>query len=221
MRYETEPNIRRNLSMALTSGLLLGIPWVIPSFFFLIFFAWAPLLQLEEDIHRNRYAVLNYGFVAFLLWNILGSWWIVQAQWLGAICIILANSLVQTLVFWSASRVRTVLKIPLLFPFLIIWLGYEHFHNIWDLAWPWFNLGNALVTAPKLIQWVEYTGVRGGSLWIILVNFVFFKACVIYQKRARPSGAGGGGNPPFVIGPFSYFVSNLPQCARRGVKPSK
>ena len=188
-------------------GLLLGIPWMIPFFFFLIFMAWVPLLQLEKEIHDkptppkslradsakaaatagrpglNRYALFNYAFAGFLLWNILGSWWITQAQWLGGTLIILANALVQALIFWSASRVRTILKIPFFFPFLLIWLGYEYFHNIWDLAWPWFNLGNALVTAPELIQWVEFTGIRGGSLWIILINFAVFKAYGAYQKR--------------------------------------
>ena len=73
-------------------------------------------------------------------------------------------------------------------------MGYEYFHNIWDLAWPWFNLGNSLVTAPKIIQWVEYTGVRGGSLWIILANFAFFKAYAVYRKKGLvptvPIGAG-------------------------------
>jgi len=191
-----DTNIRKNLSLALTSGLLLGIPWIIPSFFFLIFIAWEPLFQLEEDIrhNQNRYALFNYAFTGFLLWNILGSWWISQAQWLGAIFIILANSLVQALVFWSASRVRTILRIPLFFPFLLIWMGYEHFHNIWDLAWPWLNLGNSLITAPKLIQWYEFTGVRGGSLWIILTNFAVFKTYEIYQKRGlglmAPLGVG-------------------------------
>ncbi len=187
-------NIRKDLSFALAGGLLLGIPWVIPVFFFLIFIAWVPLFQLEADIHdhpdnRNPYALFNLAFAGFLLWNILGSWWIVQAQWLGAICIILANALLQALVFWSASRVRTIVKIPLFFPFLFIWMGYEYFHNIWDLAWPWFNLGNALVTAPGLIQWVEFTGVRGGSLWIILTNFAVFKAYGICQKRGAGSMA--------------------------------
>ena len=71
-------------------------------------------------------------------------------------------------------------------------MGYEHFDNIWDLAWPWFNLGNALVTAPRLIQWVEFTGVRGGSLWIILTNFAVFKAYGIYQKRGAGSMALAG-----------------------------
>ena len=178
-------NTGKNLFLALTSGLLLGVPWIIPSFFFLIFIAWVPFFQLEKNLHnnRNRYALLNYVFPGFFLWNLLGAWWVMQAQWLGAILIFLANSLLQALVFWSASRVRSSLKIPLIIPFLFIWLGYEYFHNIWDLAWPWFNLGNALVTAPKLIQWVEFTGVRGGSLWIILVNFAVFKAYESYQNR--------------------------------------
>ncbi len=163
---------------------MLGIPWVIPPFCFLIFIAWVPLIQLEENLHerRNRYLLFNYALAAFLLWNILGSWWITEAQWWGGGLIILANALLQALVFWAASRVRTVLRIPFFFPFLFIWLGYEYFHNIWDLAWPWFNLGNGLISAAKLIQWYEFTGVRGGSLWIILTNFFIFKAVEIYRK---------------------------------------
>ncbi len=180
---------RRNLFWSLTSGLLLGIPWSGASLFFVIFIAWVPLLLLEEETRDqpNRYILFNYAFVSFLLWNILGTWWIIQAQWLGAVLIMLANSLVQALVFWSISRVRTSLNIPLLFPFLMIWMGYEHFHESWDLAWPWLNLGNALASAPKLIQWVEYTGVRGGTLWIILTNVAIFKMAVTYRQRGLGS----------------------------------
>jgi apolipoprotein N-acyltransferase len=180
---------RRNLFLSLASGLLLGLPWAEPPLFFAIFIAWVPLLLVEEETrdHPNSYILFNYAFVSFLLWNILGTWWITQAQWLGAILIILANALVQALVFWSVSRVRRSLNIPLLFPFLMIWMGYEYFHESWDLAWPWLNLGNALATAPKLIQWFEYTGVRGGTLWIILSNFALFKMAVTYRKRGLGS----------------------------------
>ena len=123
-------DIRKNICLALTSGLLLGLPWSVSALFFLVFFAWVPLLLLEEEVrhHANSYAVFNYAFVSFLLWNIIGTWWITQVQWVGAILIILANSLLQALVFWLASRIRTILKIPLLLPFLLIWMGYEHFH---------------------------------------------------------------------------------------------
>ena len=169
--------------------MLLGIPWSVSSLFFVIFIAWVPLLTLEEETrhHTNPYTVFNYSFLSFLVWNILGTWWISQAQVVGAILIIIVNSLLQALVFWLASRVRTILNIPLLFPFLLIWMGYEYFHEIWDLAWPWLNLGNALVTAPKIIQWYEYTGARGGTLWVLLTNLAVLKAFDILRKRSPGS----------------------------------
>ena len=188
-------NIRKNIFLALTSGLLLGLPWSASSLFFVVFIAWGPLLMLEAEVRHdaNSYAIFNYAFVSFLLWNIIGTWWVMRAQWVGAILIMIANSLLQALVFWLASRIRTILKIPLLFPFMIIWMGYEHFHLAWDLAWPWLNLGNALATAPKLIQWYEFTGVRGGTLWIILTNFAALKVYITYRQKGPrsilPAGA--------------------------------
>jgi len=181
--------ISKNLFLALTGGLLLGLPWSDSALFFLVFFAWVPLLLLEEEVrhHANPYALFNYAFVSFLLWNILGTWWITHVQFVGAILIILANSLLQALIFWLASRIRTILGIPLLFPFLLIWMGYEHFHLSWDLAWPWLNLGNALATAPELIQWYEFTGVRGGTLWIILTNFALLRVYYTYRKKGPGS----------------------------------
>ncbi|MEX1348599.1 MAG: hypothetical protein AB1Z31_12775, partial [Desulfobacterales bacterium] len=178
-------SIRNNIFLALTSGLLLGLPWSVTSLFFLVFFAWVPLFLLEAKVrhHPNPYAIFNYAFVSFLLWNIIGTWWITRAQFVGAILIILANSLIQALVFWLASRIRTILRVPLFFPLVLIWMGYENFHLSWDLAWPWLNLGNALATAPKLIQWYEFTGVRGGTLWIILSNFALLRVYCSYRKK--------------------------------------
>ena len=125
-------NTRNNICLALTAGLLLGLPWSVPASFFLVFFAWGPLLLLEEEVRHqaNPYVVFNYAFISFLLWNIMGTWWIARAQFVGAILIILTNSALQALVFWLASRIRTILGIPLLFPFLLIWMGYEHFTSI-------------------------------------------------------------------------------------------
>lgn len=184
-----EVNIRKNILLALTSGILLGLPWSVSPLYFLIFIAWVPLFQLEAQIrhHPNAYIIFNYSFVSFLVWNILGTWWISQAQLVGAILIIVVNALLQALVFWSASRIRTRLRIPLLFPFLLIWMGYEHFHLSWDLTWPWLNLGNALVTVPKHIQWYEFTGVRGGTLWIILINFAAWQTYDTYRERGPGS----------------------------------
>jgi apolipoprotein N-acyltransferase len=162
--------------------------------FFLVLIGWIPLLLLEEKTHQhpNPYVIFNYAFVSFLLWNTLGTWWVTRAQFVGAIFIIVANSLVQGLVFWLASRIRTILKIPLLFPLLAIWMGYEYFHLNWDLAWPWLNLGNALATAPEIIQWYEYTGVRGGTFWIIMVNFAALNLFHAYRDKGPTAVAPAG-----------------------------
>ena len=188
-------NIRKNIFLALASGVLLAQPWSLPSLFWVIFFAWVPMLILEEHLrcHPNPYVVFNYAFVSFLLWNIIATWWLVKPQLVGAIFIIVANAMVQALVFWLASRIRNLLGIPLLIPFALAWMGYEYFHLNWDLAWPWLNLGNAPATAPRLIQWYEFTGARGGSLWIILVNFALFKVYRTFREKnlrpAMPMGA--------------------------------
>jgi apolipoprotein N-acyltransferase len=189
-------NIGKNIFLALTSGLLLGLPWSASSLFFVVFFAWGPLLLIEAEIHihhrTNPYAIFNYALASFLLWNTIGTWWIMRAQPVGAILIIVANSLLQALIFWLASRIRAILKIPFLFPFLLIWMGYEHFHLSWDLAWPWLNLGNALAAAPKLIQWYEYTGVRGGTLWIMLTNFAVLKVYHTYRQKGFGTAVAAG-----------------------------
>ena len=173
---------------------MLGLPWSVTELFFLVLIGWTPLLLLEEKTrqHPNPYVIFNYAFVSFLLWNILGTWWVARAQFVGAIFIIVANSLVQALVFWLASRTRTILRIPLLFPLLAIWMGYEHFHLYWDLAWPWLNLGNALATVPEIIQWYEYTGVRGGTFWIIMINFATLKLFHAYREKGPTAIAPAG-----------------------------
>jgi len=168
--------------LAISSGLFLAMPWTISVFFFTIFFAFLPLLILEEESHKqdNPYWLFNYSFLAFLVWNSLSYWWVGEAQLVGVILIILINSAIQATVFWLISITRRQLKISILFPFLIICLGFEYFHTQWDLAWPWLNFGNAFTSQPKLVQWYEYTGVRGGSLWIILINISLFS---LFKKR--------------------------------------
>jgi len=56
------------------------------------------------------------------------------------------------------------------------------------MAWPWLTLGNGFANSPKIIQWYEYTGVLGGSLWILIVNLLLFSIYLSYiQKGIKKS----------------------------------
>lgn len=70
--------------------------------------------------------------------------------------------------------------------FISFWITFEFLHLDWDLTWPWLTLGNAFADTPNWIQWYEYTGVFGGSLWVLVVN------CLIFSTFRFPSPAGEG-----------------------------
>jgi apolipoprotein N-acyltransferase len=55
-------------------------------------------------------------------------------------------------------------------------MSFELLHLHWDFSWPWFQLGNVFSETTSWIQWYEYTGVFGGSLWVWIVNILCFQA---------------------------------------------
>ncbi len=85
-------------------------------------------------------------------------------------------ALLMTIVFWIYYRLRRVISPVWAYCGLIsIWIGYEFLHQSWDLAFPWMTLGNGFATMHQIIQWYEYTGVYGGTLWIWLCNILIFE----------------------------------------------
>ena len=55
------------------------------------------------------------------------------------------------------------------------YVAMEYLHQTWDLSFPWMTLGNGLSGMHQLAQWYEYTGVYGGSVWILLSNILLLK----------------------------------------------
>lgn len=56
-----------------------------------------------------------------------------------------------------------------------LWISFEYFHFNWDLSWPWLTLGNFFSIRTSWIQWYEFTGVFGGSIWILAMNILLFQ----------------------------------------------
>lgn len=60
------------------------------------------------------------------------------------------------------------------FSLIVFWIAYEYLHMHWSLSWSWLVFGNVFAASHQWVQWYEYTGVFGGSFWVILVNILFF-----------------------------------------------
>lgn len=164
-----------NLLTALGGGLLLFAAWPVSPFTFLIFAAWIPLLWLETKvISRKKFFGLTY--ITMLTWNVATTWWIWNASAPGAVAAFLANSLLMCFPWLGYKTVKQKWGERAGYLSLIaFWMCFEYIHlQDWGLSWPWLTLGNVFATHPQWIQWYEYTGTSGGSLWVLLVNVLLF-----------------------------------------------
>ena len=122
---------------------------------------------------------LNYlfwlSYLTFFTWNLCATWWVSYASLGGAAMAITCNALLMSLTYLVylllTKNITSFLRYFLLLP---VWLSFEYLHTDWDLSWTWLTLGNVFAFKTTWIQWYEFTGVSGGSLWILLINALVF-----------------------------------------------
>lgn len=170
------------LGLSLLSGVLLGASWYEP-FTFLIFIAFIPLLFVTDEIamhaKRPKGTVFLFSYITFLVWNAVATWWTCYASLSGCAAAVVANALLMAFTYWiffilykAIKTKRPSLAIWLIVP---VWLSFEYLHTLWELAWTWLTLGNAFCFQHNWVQWYEFTGVSGGSLWALALNILFYQ----------------------------------------------
>ena len=167
------------LIFSLVSGLLmcLGFP-EIGGLAPVMLFAWIPLLLVEDDIYTKKdksVKVFLHSYLVFLIYNIGTTWWIWNADPSGAIMAFVLNALLMSITFQLFHFIKKrVGRREGYIGFLLIWISFEYAHYHWDLSWPWLNFGNAFANMPFLVQWYSYSGVLGGTLWVLISNLTLF-----------------------------------------------
>ena len=164
---------RNSFFLSILSGLMLGISWPTYGFYFLIFIAFTPLIHLiESNKNENIFKLTFFSFVTFMVWNIITTHWLYYATLTGMLFAIIVNSILMSLIVLASLSIWKKLsyKLSIIF-FISLWICFEKFHLNWDFSWPWLNLGNVFSENIKIIQWYEYTGVFGGTLWVLISNF--------------------------------------------------
>ena len=178
----------KNILFAILSGILFAISWPTYGFPLFIFFAFVPLLFSEFQIRNNsknwiKLKVFGLAYLSFFTWNLITTYWIYYSTPFGGIFAILANSLLMAIVFLLYHIVAKRTGFSAASAFLIsIWMIFEKIHLNWDFSWPWLNLGNAFSEYISWVQWYEFTGTFGGTLWILLTNLAVFKAVLLYRE---------------------------------------
>ncbi len=176
------------------AGLLLGTGFANDfGLSFNLFFGFAMLFALHEKLRARgakKREVFRHGFSAFLLFNLLTTYWVTNTGFGAGFFAMLANSALMCLpwmvMYWTSKHSP---KIAIL-AFAACWVAFEHFHYNWGLNWPWLTLGNGLANWPSVIQWYEVSGALGGSAWILGCNYLafktFFAPAAAPEKRLLP-----------------------------------
>jgi len=178
------------LILSFISAILLALPWYEHFSGLFILFAFIPLFFMEDFFYQHKKIfkpseIFVYTSLTFTSWNILTTYWIINSDLLAAIAVILLNSVFMSLVFYlfHLTKIKFGYKVGN-FSLIVYWISFEYFFLHAHLTWPWLNLGNSFAGNIKLIQWYEYTGVLGGTLWILLANLFLFKILkVILRER--------------------------------------
>lgn len=175
----------KKLFLAILFGLLLGLSWPTGGLTPLLFVAFVPLIFLFEQSKSEKRSIFFWRFyLGFFIWNALTTWWLWNATVFGMFFAMLVNSLLMALVVVVWRRVDKKLgkKAGLIF-IPLAWICFEKMHLVWDFSWPWLNLGNGFASNPNWIQWYEYTGSFGGTLWVWVVNITLYSALKKFQPN--------------------------------------
>ncbi len=200
---------KKLLQYSLLSGILLSTAWI-PGFtglFLLVGFI--PLLIVEHQLYLNRKenragGYIKYLLIAFATWNILTSWWLKNASFVGLIVAVIINTSLFTFVFWLFHFTKRKTSPSFgVFSLIVYWITFEHFYLNAEITWPWLTLGYGFAEDIKLIQWYEHTGALGGSLWILLSNATVF---TIVKKWFFDQGEKNWNIREFIIPVVVVFV---------------
>jgi len=167
--------------LSLLSGLLLAFAWFPNGFTLLIFIAFVPILIVENAVyqasgHYKSLTLIACSYLTFFVWNVITTWWIKNASLGGAAMAIVSNALLMTIVFTAFHNVKKRVGEKWGYViFISFWMTFEFLHLDWDLTYPWLTLGNVFANDNSWVQWYEYTGAFGGSLWVLVLNVLIFK----------------------------------------------
>lgn len=157
-------------------AVIMSVPYIVPHTGWMALFGIVPLLCMERIASMTgKKRVWIYHYSAFVLWNAITTFWVCNATVGGGLFAIFANALQMSVVFglFRLSKKKFSGALPYIF-LMVTWIAWERFYFDAEISWPWLVLGNAFARTTGAIQWYEFTGSLGGSLWVWACNLGIF-----------------------------------------------
>ncbi len=187
--------------LVLLFAAMMSVPFLVPHTGLIALLGLIPLLSMERIASlTGRKHIWIYHYTAFVLWNTFTTFWVCNATVGGGLFAIFANSLQMSLIFglFRISKKKFKGALPYIF-LMVTWIAWERFYFDAEISWPWLVLGNSFARTTWAVQWYEFTGTLGGSLWIWACNLSIFGILVslsdgswqMWNSKAKAAAATG------------------------------
>lgn len=186
-------SIIQRFLLSISSGILMVISFPYTgSLTPLVFVSWIPLLMVEDSLHKQgvkSFHFFPHSYLSLFIFNLGTTWWIWNSTEVGGVLAFVFNTLLMALALQLFHFVKKQIGNTIGYAsFILIWTAFEYLHFNWELSWPWLSMGDFFSIQTNWIQWYEYTGVLGGTIWVLLLNlslFLLLKRLLSEKNKTR------------------------------------
>jgi apolipoprotein N-acyltransferase len=146
-----------------------------------------PLLVVASGYDRSArsfWRMAGWTVLFLSLWYSLTIWWVWNSTPAGPVAATffawLYTGVPFMLWFFVSKRAPKALSYTIL---VAVWTVGEWYYNWNQASFPWLNIGNGFAHDVWLVQWYEWTGVYGGTIWVLITNILIYEFLVVRRPR--------------------------------------
>jgi apolipoprotein N-acyltransferase len=113
--------------------------------------------------------------ITFIIFYLICGFWILKITGISYLIGLIAIIPISIILSFYPYFLRSKKKHFYYLYFIVAWITGEYIQTFFSICTPFYNLGNFLGIHPILIQWYEFTGSFGGTLWILSINILIYE----------------------------------------------
>lgn len=181
LKVDLKRERRKDLLLALISGIMFALSFPPLPFFPLLFAALIPYFIIIEK--RKSLASINrITYFTFFIYTIISGYWVGSWQPEADVFLMIAGSallffnpilfLIPSSLFYLAFKSFGRKTALLLFP--LFWVTSEYLYSVTDIKFPWLTAGHSLSYFNSFIQIAGIIGSFGIGIVVVYINVLFY-----------------------------------------------